>query len=192
MICGDPADNNAVLYRDGYYRVLKPYVDRKDITIVADQYTAAWDGSVALKTAENVLTENKNDISVFLSQNDGMAYGVIQALKEQGLVGKVLVTGQDGELTALQRIVQGEQTMSVWKPAKTLAQAAADTIKAMLEGKTPKTNTKLNNGTADVPAYLLDPVVVDKDNMMATIIAAGARKVEEVYANVPKDQWPKQ
>ncbi len=191
LICGDPADNNAVLYRDGYYRVLKPYVDRKDITIVADQYTAGWDGGIALKTAENALTENKNNISAVLSQNDGMANGVIQALKEQGLAGKVLVTGQDGELTALQRIVQGEQTMSVWKPAQTLAQAAADTIKAMLEGKTPKTNTKLNNGTADIPAYLLDPVVVDKDNMMATIIASGARKVEEVYANVPKDQWPK-
>ena len=191
LICGDAADNNAVVYREGYYRVLKPYVDRKDIAIVVDQYCAGWDGAVALKIAENALTENKNDISAFLSQYDGLSNGCIQALKEQGLVGTVLVTGQDAELPALQRIVQGEQAMTIWKSSEAMAQLGADTINAMLDGKTPKTNTKLSNGVADIPAYLLDVTVVDKDNMMSTIIAAGARKVEDVYANIPKDQWPK-
>jgi D-xylose transport system substrate-binding protein len=191
LINGDPADNNAVVYREGYYRVLKPYTDRGDIKIVVDQYCAAWDGAVALKIAEQALTENNNDIQVFLSQYDGLSNGCIQALDEQGLVGKVLVTGQDAELPALQRIVEGKQAMSVWKSSEAMAQLGADTIKAMLDGKIPKTNTKLNNGVIDIPAYLLDVTVVDKDNMMSTVIAAGARKTEDVYANVPKDQWPK-
>jgi D-xylose transport system substrate-binding protein len=191
LICGDPADDTAVMFREGYYRVLKPYVDRKDITIVSDQFTPGWDGGTALKTAENVLTGNKNNISVFLVSNDTMANGVIQALRGQGLIGKVLVTGLDAEKTALQRIVQGEQTMSIWQPAKKLAQLAGDTIKAMLAGKTPTTNTKFNNGIADIPANLLDLMVVDKDNIMSTVVAAGARTVDEIYANVPKNQWPK-
>ena len=131
-----------MIYREGYLRVLKPYVDRGDIKIVVDQYCAGWDGAVALKIAENALTENTNNISAFLSQYDGLSNGCIQALKEQGLVGKVLVTGQDAELPALQRIVQGEQAMTVWKSSEAMAQLGADTIKAMLEGKAPKTNTK--------------------------------------------------
>ncbi len=191
LICGDPADGAAVMFRQGYYRVLQPYIDRKDIKIVSDQFTPGWDGNTALKTAENVLTANNNNISVFLVSNDTMANGVIQALRGQGLVGKVLVTGLDAEKTALQRIVQGEQTMSVWQPAKKLAQLAGDTIKQMLAGKKPTTTSTFNNGTVDIPANLLDLMVVDKDNIMSTVIAAGARTIEDVYANVPKDQWPK-
>ena len=191
LICGDAADNNAVVYREGYYRVLQPYVDRGDISIVVDQYCAAWDGAVALKIAENALTENDNDIQVFLSQYDGLSNGCIQALKEQGLAGKVLVTGQDAELPALQRIVQGEQSMTVWKSSEAMAKLGADVIKTMLAGKTPKTNRVLNNGVADIPAILLEVTVVDKGNMVSTIIAAGARKMEDVYTNVPKDKWPK-
>jgi len=191
LICGDPADNNAVVYREGYYRVLKPYVDRGDIKIVVDQYCAAWDGAVALKIAEQALTQNNNNIQVFLSQYDGLSNGCIQALQEQNLAGKVVVTGQDAELPALQRIVGGTQSMTIWKSSEEMAKLGADTIKAMLEGKTPPTNTKLNNGIIDIPAYLLSVKVVEKRNMMQTIIAAGARKIEDVYANVPKDQWPK-
>jgi len=191
LICGDPRDNNAVVYREGYYRVLQPYIDRDDIKVVVDQYCENWDGSVALKIAENALTETNNNIQVFLSQYDGLSNGCIQALKEQGLVGKVLVTGQDAELPALQRIVQGEQTMSIWKSSEEMAKLGADTIKMMLEGKMPKTNRVLNNGVADIPTILLNVIAVDKDNMIDTIIAAGARTMEEVYKNIPKDQWPK-
>jgi len=192
LINGDQADNNAVVYRDGFLRVLKPYIDKGDIKIVYDQYSAGWDGAVALKHAENALTEQKNDIKAFLSQYDGLSNGIIEALKEQGLVGKVMVTGQDAELPALQRIVAGEQNMTVWKSSEEMAKLGADVIKMMLDGKTPPADRKLNNGTADIPAILLPVTVVDKDNMMKTVIAAGARTMDEVYANIPKDQWPKQ
>jgi D-xylose transport system substrate-binding protein len=192
LINGDQADNNAVVYRDGFLRVLKPYLDKGDIKIIYDQYSAGWDGAVALKHAENALTEQKNDIQAFLSQYDGLSNGIIQALKEQDLVGKVLVTGQDAELPALQRIVAGEQAMTVWKSSEEMAKLGADVIKMMLEGKTPPADRKLNNGTADIPAILLPVTVVDKDNMVKTVIAAGARTMDEVYANIPKDQWPKQ
>jgi D-xylose transport system substrate-binding protein len=192
LINGDQADNNAVVYRDGFLRVLKPYLDKGDIKIIYDQYSAGWDGAVALKHAENALTEQKNDIQAFLSQYDGLSNGIIQALKEQDLVGKVLVTGQDAELPALQRIVAGEQAMTVWKSSEEMATLGADVIKMMLDGKTPPADRKLNNGTADIPAILLPVTVVDKDNMMKTVIAAGARTMDEVYANIPKDQWPKQ
>ena len=191
LICGDSADNNAVVYREGYYRVLQPYIDKGDINIVTDQYCKAWDGSVALKIAEDTLTETNNNVDVFLSQYDGLSNGCIEALREQGLVGKVLVSGQDAELSACQRIVQGEQTMSVWKPDMDMAKLGTYTIVKMLVGEMPETDRIIDNGTAEIPAILLPTIVVDKDNMMDTIIASGARKMEEVYVNVPTEKWPK-
>lgn len=190
LINGDSADNNAVLYREGFYRVLQPFIDKGDIKVVFDQYTPGWDGNVAVGLAENALTAQNNDIQVFLSQYDGLSNGIIQALKGENLSG-VLVTGQDAELTALQRIVQGEQTMTVWKSSEAMAKLGCDSVRSMLAGTVPETDRTINNGTADIPSVLLGVTAVDKDNMMETIVAAGAYKMEDIYANIPKDQWPK-
>lgn len=182
LIGGAPTDNNAVLVRQGQMKILKPYIDRGDIKIVADQWATDWQPVEALKIMENALTKNNNKVDAVIVSNDGTAGGVVQALNEQGLAGKVLVTGQDADLAGCQRIVQGTQSMTVYKPLPKLADKAAELAVDMAEKK-PITDptTKLNNGKIDVPSILLPTVEVDKDNLDSTVIADGFQKKEEVY-----------
>jgi hypothetical protein len=110
LIGGSPADNNALLFHKGQMSFLQPYVDQGEIAIAADQYAADWQSVEALKIMENSLTRNDNRVAAVVASNDGLAGGAIQALAEQGLAGKIVVTGQDAELSACQRIVGGMQS----------------------------------------------------------------------------------
>ena len=114
MVNGAPTDPNVKQYRDGWLRVIQPAIDGGAIKMVSDTYTEKWDPNNAMKAAENFLTANNDKIDVVLAMNDGTGGGVVQALKARNLNGKVLVTGQDGELAAIQRIVEGDQAMTVW------------------------------------------------------------------------------
>jgi D-xylose transport system substrate-binding protein len=192
MISGAPTDNNAHLLRQGQEKVVKPLIDKGDIKLVADQWAKDWMAVEALKIMENALTRNNNKVDAVLVANDGTAGGAIQALEEQKLAGKVVVTGQDADLAACQRILAGSQTMTVYKPIKSLAYKAAEIAVRMAKGEPVGEPTKpTNNGRKDVPSVLLDPIAVDKDNLATTVISDAYHKVEDVYKNVPKDQWPK-
>jgi D-xylose transport system substrate-binding protein len=192
LIGGSPIDNNALLVREGQMNALKPYVDRGDIKIVAEQWAKDWQPVEALKIMENALTRNQNLVDAVVASNDGTAGGAIQALAEQKLTGKVLVSGQDAELGACQRIVAGSQTMTVYKPIQALATRAAEIAVALARKQPlPQGGKTIANGKKDVPAFLIDPIPVDKDNLAATVIKDGWQKVEDVYKDVPKDQWPK-
>jgi len=193
LIGGAPTDNNAIQLREGQMKVLKPYVDRGDIKIVTDQWAKDWQPAEALKITENALTRNNNQVDAVLVSNDGTAGGAIQALGEQKLTGKVLVSGQDADRAACQRILAGTQTMTIYKPIKTLAHKAAEVAIVMAQKKpVPDPTRPVNNGKKDVPSILLDPIPVDKDNLASTVIADGYHKVEDVYKDIPKEQWPKQ
>lgn len=191
LIGGAPTDNNARLVRDGQMKVLKPAVDRGEVKVVADQWAKEWQPVEALKIMENALTRNNNQVDAVVVSNDGTAGGAIQALGEQKLAGKVLVTGQDADLAACQRIVAGTQTMTVYKPIKQLAHRAAEVALRMAR-KEPlaDANRTTNNGRKDVPSILLEPVQVDKDNLASTVIADGFHKKEDIYRDVPREQWP--
>ena len=183
---------NARLVRDGQMNVLKPYVDRGDIQIVAEQWAKDWQPVEALKIMENALTRNQNQVDAVVTSNDGTAGGAIQALAEQKLTGQVLVSGQDAELGACQRIVAGTQSMTVYKPIRELAKRAAEIAVALGQKQAlPAGGQTIPNGKKDVPAFLIDPVQVDKDNLVATVVKDGWQKLEDIYKDVPKDQWPK-
>jgi D-xylose transport system substrate-binding protein len=191
LIGGSPTDNNAVLLHDGQMNILKPAVDRGDIKIVGDQYSKEWLASEAQKNTENAMTQNNDNIQAVVASNDGTAGGVIQALGK--LAGHpILVSGQDAELPACRRIVEGTQAMTVYKPIKPLAYSAVDAAIKFANGEKVEAKDKINNGKIDVPAILQEPIAVDKNNMVDTVIKDGYHKLEEVYQNVPKDQWPKQ
>ena len=193
LIGGSPTDNNAHLFRKGQLNLLKPLVDKGDITIVSDQWAKDWQAVEALKIMENALTRTNNQVAAVVSSNDGLAGGAIQALAEQKLAGKVIVSGQDAELAACQRIVGGTQTMTVYKPLKALATKAAEVaVKFARKQEHGEATRPLNNGTKDVPSILLAPVAVDSSNMMQTVIADGFHKFEDVYRDVPAEQRPKQ
>jgi D-xylose transport system substrate-binding protein len=191
LIGGSPTDNNAQLFREGQMSVLKPAIDRGDIKIVADQWARDWLPSEALRHTESALTQSRNDVVAVVASNDSTAGGVVQALQEQRLSGKVLVSGQDGELAACQRIVAGTQSMTVYKPIAPLARRAAEVAVALAKHAPVEANAKVNNGSKDVPSFLLNPVVVDKSNIAATVIRDGFLRAEDVYRNMPREQWPK-
>ncbi len=191
LMGGAPTDYNAILFRKGQMNVLDPLVKKGDIKIVGDQWADDWLAVNALKKMENILTKNDNKVDAVVDSYDGTAGGDIQALTEQGLAGKVLVSGQDAELAGCQRIIAGTQTMTVYKPVKFLAAKAADIAVALAKGlPLPPTDKMTNNDKRDVPSYFLDPIPVTKDNLVSTVIADGFQKMEEVYKGVPKDQWP--
>jgi D-xylose transport system substrate-binding protein len=192
LIGGAPTDNNALLFRKGQMNIIQPLVDKGAIKIVSDQWAKDWQAVEALKHMENALTRSNNQVDAVVASNDGVAGGAIQALAEQKLAGKVLVSGQDAELAACQRIVAGTQSMTVYKPIRLLAHKAAEVAMKLARKQPHGEATKpLANGKIDVPSILLLPVAVDKDNMAATVIADGYHKLEDVYRDVPKDQWPK-
>jgi len=191
LIGGSQTDNNATLLMEGQMQVLQPAVDKGDIKIVTRQYAREWLASEALRIMEDALTKNNNDIQAVVASNDGTAGGAISAIPPQ-LVGKILVTGQDASLDAVQRVVEGKQTMTIYKPIQPLAFAAVDSAIKLAKGEKVETKDKINNGKLDVPALLFAPMVLDKTNVMQTVIKDGYHKLEDVYKNVPKDQWPKQ
>ena len=192
LIGGAPTDNNAKLLRDGQMNALKAAVDRGDVKIISDQFAREWKAEEAQRLTEDALTRTKNDIQAVVASNDGTAGGAISALDSAGLTGKVLVTGQDAELIAVQRIAKGTQTMTIYKPIKPLADSAVDSAVKLARGEALNAPDKINNGKVDVPAILQEPQAVDKENLMATVVRDGYHKFEDVYKDVPPDQRPKQ
>lgn len=190
MVYGSPTDNNASIMKKAQLDVLKPAVDRGDIKIVAEQFIPDWKKELAQNFAENALTQNNDQIDAFIVSNDGMAGGVIQALAARGLTGKVIVTGQDAQIDALQNVAEGKQSMTVYKPIIPLANQAVEAAIKLAKGETLQT-TPFNNEKMTVPAILLEVTVVDKSNLMDTVIKDGYAKYEDVYANVPEAERPK-
>jgi len=192
MVYGASTDNNAIIMKNEQLKVLQPAVDRGDIKIVAQDFMTDWKPELALNFAENTLTQNADNIQAFVVSNDGLAGGVISALAKRQLAGKVLVTGQDAEKAALQRIAEGTQTMTVYKPIIPLANAAVESAIALAK-KQPLTNaTPFHNDVInkDVQAILLDVITVDKSNLLTTVIAQGYVSYDDVFANVPASQRP--
>ncbi len=193
MVYGASTDNNAHIMQKEQLAVLQPAIDRGDIKIVADQFITDWKNDLALNFAENSLTKENDNIQAFVVSNDGMAGGVISALAKKGLTGKVLVTGQDAGLEALQNIADGKQSMTVYKPIVPLASQAVEAAIKLAKKEslttTPFKNDRLNG--KEVPAILLEVTVVDKQNLMDTVIKDGYAKFDDVYKNVPEGDRPK-
>lgn len=183
VFAGAPTDNNATLFKKGAMEYIQPLVDKGDIKILYDQAIKDWQPEEALKLAENALTANNNQVDAILAPNDGTAGGIIQALEAQNLAGKVVITGQDAELAAAKRIVDGTQSMTVYKDVKTLAAKSAELAVALAKGEdiSGQVNGSVNNGQIDVPSILLDPVVVTKDNLDSVLIDGGWFTREQVY-----------
>src|SRR6266481_322975 len=192
IVGGSPTDNNALLLHQVQMNILKPAVDRGDVKIVTDQYAKEWQASAALNIVENALTQANNQIDAVVASNDGTARGAVQALKGQNLAGKVLVSGQDADLASLQLIVLGEQTMTIYKPIQPLAYVAVESAIKLARGEKVDTTDTVDNGAKKVPAVLLAPIAVDKNNIVSTVVKDGYQTLEKICANVPPEKCPKQ
>ncbi len=181
LIGGPPTDLSAKACRRGQMKVLQPYIDRGDIQIVEDQCAKDWLSTEALQIMEVALEKCDGRVDAVLASNDGMAGGAIHALGRRGLEGKVLVSGQDADRAACQRIMAGTQSMTVYKPFKSLACLAAEAAVAVAKKQPlPHPTTMVHNNRIDVPSILLKPVLVDRDNLDSTVIADGFHSREEL------------
>ncbi|GIK58455.1 MAG: sugar ABC transporter substrate-binding protein [Chloroflexota bacterium] len=178
---GSPTDNNATLFREGYFSVASPHYEAGDWELVDDQAVPGWDNQQALVIFEQILTAAGGDVDAVFAANDGLANSVISALKSQGL-DPLPLSGQDATAAGIQNILSGWQTMTVYKPIKLEADAAAAAAVALLCGEDVSTLTSdtLNNGTNDIPFIKLTPIAVTKENIAETVIADGFRTWEEI------------
>ncbi len=186
VLAGSPTDNNARLFREGAMKVLAPLVKKGDLRIVMDQAVKDWQPAEAQRLMEQALTANRNHVDGVLAPNDGTAGGAIQALAAQRLAGKVPVTGQDAELAGAIRIVQGTQSMTVFKDTRALGRKAIEMASTLAQGKRIDTHgVSVNNNKHAIPSVLLTPVVVTRDNLDAVLIASGYLRREQVYRGKP-------
>jgi D-xylose transport system substrate-binding protein len=158
--------------------------------VVHEDWAEDWKPENAKKIVNAAITRLGHGFDAVLASNDGTAGGAIQALTEEGLAGKVMVTGQDAELAACQRIVDGTQTMSVYKPLSELATDAADAAVRMASGRPVITRDVVNNGKIDVPTILVNVVALTRDNMLQTVVHDGFHGYDDVYRGVSADRRP--
>ncbi len=181
-INGDPTDNNAALFKQGYAEALKPSIDSGKYKLVGDQ-TGNWDATKAGTAFEQLYTQNGGKIDGVVSANDTMAGGIIARLKANNLAGKVPVTGQDASVAGLQAILAGQQCMTVYKAVKKEADAASQLAIALIKGQDASAlakgtvkDTVLNK---DVPSVLEIPVSITKANVK-DVITDGFQKASDV------------
>ena len=174
ILGGDPKDYNSIFLRLGQMNVLQPLITRNDIKVVLDKNVDNWDADVAYTIVNDYLNES-TDLDAIIASNDMIAKGVCKALKEHDLCGKTLVSGQDAETDACKRIVQGDQTMTVYKYIESLANATTNiAISLAKNGELPYSQTTINNGKIMVPSIQLPNMIqVNKENMRMTVIADG-------------------
>ncbi len=181
IIKGNSADPNADFLRSGIEEVIGAAVKSGEIKIVGESYTDNWDPANAQKEMEQFLTVNNNKVDAVISENDGMAGGVVAALAAQGMT--VPVSGQDGDHAALNRVALGTQTVSVWKDARALGKGAGEVALELAKGtamKDIKGAVQFAGGPkkVDMTSLFLTPVPITKDNLDVVIDAGWITKDE--------------
>lgn len=172
IIKGDPGDPNAMFLLQGMMEVIGDDVDAGNITIVGESFSDGWKPENAQKNMEQILTANDNNVDAVLSENDGMAGGVVAALSAQGLV--IPVGGQDGDLAAINRVARGSQTVSVWKDSRDLGKAAGEIASALASGTAMSDieGASIFDGGEKgiaINAILLNPTPLTRDNLSVAI-----------------------
>ena len=166
-------------------------MDRGDIKVISDTWSKDWNPTEAYAHMTEAIESAKGDITAVVASNDGTAGGAIQALAEHHLAGKSLVSGQDADLAAIIRILDGTQTMTVYKPLGSQAKLAAEAAVALAKGESVKSAVSFTVGNKAIPAILLSPMVVTKDNVKETVIKDGFQNLETIQKSLPKEKWPK-
>ena len=188
IIKGDPGDPNAAFLLQGMMEVIGDAVTAGDIKIVGESFSDGWKPENAQKNMEQILTANNNNVDAVLSENDGMAGGVVAALSAQGLV--IPVGGQDGDLAAINRVARGTQTVSVWKDSRQLGKAAGEIASALAAGTALDAidgAVKFSGGEKGIElnAILMDPTPLTRDNLNVAIDGGHITKAQACEGALP-------
>ena len=188
LFAGSPDDNNATFFFNGAMSVLKPLLDNGTLVVKSGQTdfkTVAilrWDPATAQRRMEDILTSTYGGgakVNGVLSPYDGLSIGILSALKSNGYgtAGQPYptVTGQDAEVASVKSIIAGEQFSTVYKDTRQLADTTVTMADAVLKGQKPEVNntTDYDNGNKVVPSFLLQPVIVYKDNYQKVLVDSG-------------------
>ncbi len=180
IVNGADTDYNTHMLKEGYDSVLKEYEADGNIHILDEKWTPNWLTESAYQTVDKLLQGNKK-IDAIIAGDDGLAGAAIQALAEHRLAGKVLVVGQDADLAACQRIVDGTQAMTVYKQIDKLAETSIRMALRLARGDKMTGGQTIYDGTYEVPYYAIAVIPVDKSNMQSTVIKDGFQTSEDVY-----------
>ncbi|RVX43906.1 D-xylose transport system substrate-binding protein [Nonomuraea polychroma] len=172
MVNGSPTDNNATLFKKGAHSV----IDSSGVKVLAEYDTPDWNPDKARQWVAGQLTQHTGRLAGIYAANDGTGGGAIAAMKAEGVDPLLPVTGQDAELAAIQRVITGEQFITVYKAIRPEAELAAQVAVALIKGDKPQGATKVDG----VAATLLEPLVVTKDNVADTVIKDGFHKVSDI------------
>jgi D-xylose transport system substrate-binding protein len=187
MIHGATTDPSSADYKKGAHNVLDGKVE-----VGREFDTPDWSPDKAQQEMEQaIIALGRDNVVGVLSANDGMAGGAIAAMKRAGYKDLPPITGQDAELAAVQRILTGEQNMTIYLNIRTEAEKSAELAVALARGEKPAAPTTVNNGTADVPAFLLDPIAVTADKIKDTIVKDGFYKASDICTAEVKDACAK-
>ncbi|SDN71815.1 multiple monosaccharide ABC transporter substrate-binding protein [Alkalicoccus daliensis] len=191
---GSPDDNNAYFFWDGAMSVLEPYIEEGQLVVQSGQTdfeqasTMRWDASLAQERMDNILSANYSDenLDVVYSPFDGISRGVISSLSSIGYGSDSqpmpIITGQDAEEASVRAIISGEQTMTIFKDTRALAEQAVNMGHAILNDEEPEVNDTetYDNNSKVVPAYLLEPISVDIDNYEEVLVETGYYSEEDL------------
>jgi len=187
IVNGSVRDNNSYEVNSGLMEILDPWIREGKVQVVEELWLEEWSFDEALEKIGRVL-EKTTDIDAISCGNDQIAAAAIQLLSERRLAGKVAVVGQDADLINCQRVVEGTQLMTVYKPIGKLAGRAARLAMAILERSALPYDVLLENkSAAGIPSYVEAPLPVGRDNMDETVIRDGFHSAEDVYRNVMQE-----
>lgn len=193
LLGGNPADNNATLFRKGQMEVLQPLIDAGTIKVVADQWVDKWDPAIAKQVMENIIVSTGKKFDAVVASNDGTALGALEAMKAVGLAGKTPISGQDATAAGCNSIARGELTVTILKDTRNLVPLACELAGKMAKGEKVEGMTSLKladlTGKADmageVACKFLEVVKVTKDNVMDAVVKSGFQPYEDVYKDIP-------
>jgi len=172
MVNGSPTDSNAALFKDGAHSI----IDDSGLTVLAEFDTPGWNPEKAQEWVSGQIAQHRDQIAGVYAANDATAGGAVAALRVANVSPWPIVTGQDAELSAIQRLLTGDQYMTVYKAIKPQARLAAEVAVKLLHGETVTAPLEIQ-GT---PSTLLDPVAVTVDNIMQTVVADGFWTVDDI------------
>jgi D-xylose transport system substrate-binding protein len=161
----------------------------RDIKILTDIWIPEWSATQAYVLVTKALHDLKAPLTAILASNDATAGGAIQALEDNHLSGKVLVTGQDADLAAVARLYEGTQLMTVYKPLASEARTATEAAVTLARHGNVENTTTVPNGAETTKAILLTPISVTRQNAKETVLKDGFQKIESVRQALPKDKW---
>ena len=178
-IAGSPADQNVAQAQKGFDKI----IEKSNLHVVVEEYAPNWLAETAYNVINKTIAKGITFDGVRCG-NDDLASQAFLALSEHRLASNVCLVGQDADLAACQRIVEGTQLMTVYKPVERLAREAAELVVGLIQGEKPKTTDTIDDGKYDVPYEKLSPIMVTRDNIDEVIIEGGFHRREQVYLNL--------